>query len=100
MKTLSLVELKQSYKNVRPQGHWFDKETMNFFKSKIHDEIFKVGNKIFFISSEKRFDDKRKYTIRVMDNTGDIESINGFQAYNSLVTARNDLNKILTRGVN
>ena len=58
MKVSSLREFQHYY-----NGHFFDKETMRFFKSRILDEFY-VDNWIIFITSEQNQDNPRRYTVR------------------------------------
>lgn len=55
--------------------HWFDRETMRFFASKIHPTIY--GGK-FFVSS-KRYDDsaERTWTVQVGESDGKIGNAKG-----------------------
>lgn len=75
-------------------GHFFDADTMKFFNSRIHDNLY---NNYWFITSEK--DDftsaPRRYTIRVFSGTYDrIASIN-FNKYPTLNDAKKDLKAFL-----
>ena len=58
MKVSSLREFQHYY-----NGHFFDKDTMRFFKSHIGDE-FLTDNYLVFITSEQNQDNPRRYTVR------------------------------------
>lgn len=62
--------------------HFFDKDTMEFWGSKIESELFPNN---CFVTSEDNFDrSKRLYTIRIFDRaTGAIEEASEFQAYST-----------------
>lgn len=69
-------------------GHFFDSDSMRFFRSRIVSDTAVVspcGLFAAFVTSEKRHGDARRYTVRVMDIFGDIlsESATGhtFQEY-------------------
>lgn len=65
-------------------GHFFDKETMNFFKSKCYPEVF--GD--YFITSEVSPDDEMRYTIRKFsESDGAIDTIGDFFSYVNLSDA-------------
>ena len=83
------TELKPEYMNIweiknRHNGHWFDASSMRFFRSRLPQGGYKLGDKVYFISSEQftglyEPDGKRLYTIRVMDyKTGDINTYGEF----------------------
>ena len=94
-------------------GHFFDKDTMRFFSSRISELMWQVGevskyqtNPIYFITSEQ---DKggvqhsgsvRAFTIRTIDADGDVTSVSEFQEYATLNEARRELRDIIGKGAN
>lgn len=69
--------------------HFFEADTMRFFKSRIAPGVYHKGDHInLFITSEK-FDYKtpRFYTIRQLQPNGSIKTIGEFQQYKSLDSA-------------
>lgn len=81
-------DLAKHYQSLT-KGHWFDKDTMRFFKCRLDGQVFAGKELFFFVSSEKGPDEVRKYTVRSYDpQTGTIDSVEGFQAYKTLVTAK------------
>ena len=97
IKTIHIDDIKTIYENKTNGGHWFDKDTCSFFKSRFAKWGYKILDNIYFISSEQNtIDDERLYTIRKMDKECDIESIDGFQKYKTSAQANRELKKILT----
>lgn len=82
----TIAELKEL---ARANGsHWFDKDTMRFFRGNIESGI--IAGK-FFISSEQFSDETaRKYTVRTFNEKGEIDEMPGtaFQQFNSKAEAR------------
>jgi hypothetical protein len=80
-------------------GYWFSLDNMKFFKSKIETDGIIHKNGIYFISSEKGPDNKRKYTIRkgFIDSSDklDIVTIGQFQEFKSLKSAEGALKKLI-----
>ncbi len=77
------MSLEIEYKNrTGGNGHWFDPETMGFFKSKIGRSRM-IRNIIYFVSSEKPPHGDRKYSVRRMDKSGDITTVGPFCEYSS-----------------
>ena len=71
--------------NLRNHGHWFDKDTLRFFKSRILPTVYHGK---YFISSERYSSDTmRRYTIRVADENGSIDTVGEFQAYRTRYAA-------------
>ena len=86
----------EEYEKLQPNGHWFDKDTLRFFKSRFFGYGYSKNNDIFFISSEKCLDNSRLYTIRRLNrNKGNISNVGEFQAYTTLTIARKRLASIL-----
>lgn len=60
--------------------HWFDADTMRFFRSRVSGPV--IGN--MFVSSENdRLGGGRRYTIRRANDDGSIETVGEFQQYGS-----------------
>lgn len=72
------------------RAHWFEKDTMGFFKSKIADSLLYGPKVIYFFSSEKGPNGIRRYSIREYDpETGSINTVGlGFQGYKTLAAAK------------
>ena len=81
------------------RGHWFSPGAMRFFKSRLGSEVLPVPDGWLFTSSE-RFDQNcdRMYTIRKMDQYGDIDDVGGFQAFSSSAAARRVMRKLYDAG--
>lgn len=62
-------------------NHFFSKESMRFFSSRVHCEVY---NGCYFVTSEK-FDWKspRLYTVRKANSDGTIETVGDFQAFDT-----------------
>lgn len=66
--------------------HWFDTDSLRFFRSRVSSRIYPTPSGAFFVSSECGSRQKaRRYSVRFCDARGRIETIGEFQAY---VTAR------------
>ena len=87
----TMRDIRQAVEDVG--GHWFDKDTMRFFKSRVLPTVYKGQ---YFISSEKEnWNDKRKYTIRKIDlATHSIETVGEFMGFNSPGTARTEIKRL------
>ncbi len=85
--------------------HFFDKETMSFFSSKVSELMWKDHNRnIWFITSEKdngqheHRGSARAFTVRKIDENGDIIKVGGFQEYSTLSEARTRIKNIIGLG--
>lgn len=76
-----MYKIVEEYNRLRPQGHWFDESTMRFFKSRLPSYGYIKGDDTYFISSEDDGSRGRRYSIRKMDSTGDIDTVGEFYQY-------------------
>jgi len=74
--------LQIEYKNRRQTsgnvGHFFDADTMRFFKSRIGRARKCKSGIWFFVTSEKPPHGKRMYSVRKMELDGDINTVGEF----------------------
>ena len=78
-------------------GHFFDKDTMRFFNSKVYEGFYYDR---FIITSEKQSHaHDRKYSIRIICPTGTIDTIGEFQGFSSKRQAENFINKHLSKEI-
>lgn len=69
-------------------GHWFDKDSMRFFKSKVLSDVFCSDLKAYFVSSESFDGTKRFFTVRAFNTkTKEIETIGEFNKIESRAIA-------------
>ena len=91
----SIQDLELHYRQ-KTKGHWFDKVTMRFFRSRLSETLYFGKEVIYFVSSELGpHQDKRRYSIRSYNpETGDINTVGEFQAYKTLKTAISAMKEI------
>lgn len=71
-------------------GHWFDDDTMAFFKSRIDGDLL-YGR--YFITTEKDRDEPRRASIRIAFDGGQIETLGEFGQFASPAVARKALER-------
>lgn len=89
-------------------GHFFDADTMKFFSSRISELMWSEGDikdyqtePIYFITSEKdtghiqHSGSVRAFTVRRIDEGGDITKVSNFQGISTLNDARHEIKDIL-----
>jgi hypothetical protein len=94
----SIADVKRA--NAESGGHWFDRDTMRYFKTRIETGIVKCGSvgegaahrftRARFVSSEQGPHDHspRAYTIREAQPDGGIDTVGEFQQYKTLRAAK------------
>tara|TARA_R100001440_G_scaffold69654_1_gene91648 strand:- start:1019 stop:1282 length:264 start_codon:yes stop_codon:yes gene_type:complete len=55
--------------------YFFSPDTMNFFNSKVYQDVRKVKEGYLFITSEVFGDDLRHYSLRLINSEGSIETL-------------------------
>ena len=65
------------------RGHWFDRDTLRFFRSRISEEVYQGPGGVFFVSSEQftsgNYSEPRRYTVRrFVETDGSIDSATEF----------------------
>jgi len=76
MFTIDIAEVKR-----RHDGHWFDRDTLRFFSSRIARIAYcsDAGDVAFFVSSEQPPNGTRAYSVRRCDmTTGKIDTVGQF----------------------
>ncbi len=77
-----MTNLEKEYAIRNPKGHWFDADTLRFFQCRIGKEIWTTDKApVYFVTSEKSMGDDRRYSSRVMDVKGNVETIGEFNSY-------------------
>ncbi len=84
--------------------HFFDKDTMRFFSSRVSELMWKKGSDIYFVTSEadkgrvQHSGSTRAFTVRKIDAGGDINKIGEFQGHSTLSEARREIKDIIGKG--
>jgi hypothetical protein len=82
--------------NRRSGGHWFSRDTMRFFNSRVSGQV--IGGR-FFVSSERYdYNAPRLYTIREALEDGSIETVGGFQAWTNARDAKRTAESLAAMG--
>jgi hypothetical protein len=69
--------------------HFFDEDTMDFFKSRIESEV--VGDGYFLTSEQNNANTRRMYTLRQAQLDGSINTVGEFQQYKRRMDAERAL---------
>ena len=85
--------------------HFFDADSMRFFSSRISDLCWRVGEKIYFITSEAdrgwtiHKGSVRGWTVRAIDKKGDIQKLGEFQEHENLNEARKAIKETIEKTI-
>lgn len=75
---ISMTEIQRLYKERNPDGHWFDEDTMKFFKTKLPAGGYRKGPDTLFATSECGPTNVRKWSVRRLKENGEIETVGEF----------------------
>ncbi len=93
---IGIDEVIQRYKELQPDGKFFDPLNTAFFASNTPKQAYCAPEKAAFFITGESFRNNRKYTVRVLDwETGEIGNIGPFNAY-----ARSHARKIAIKTAN
>lgn len=79
------------------KSHFFDKETMRWWKTRVSECVFQGHQGVFFVTSDKPGGNSRSYTVRRFDpEKCTIEAASKFGAFATLKQAKAWANRIRT----
>ena len=87
----TIEEVKQIHK-----GYFFTPNNIKFCKSIISNNVY--GGRYFITSERNLYTDPRLYTIRQVDEKGDISTVGGFQEHSNRARAMKRIQYLLEEG--
>jgi hypothetical protein len=87
MKTIRFTEVREFYARNQPDGHWFDADSMRFFKTKLPEIAYESDAGIHFITSEVNPSGVKAYTVRRQLPDGQINTVGEFHSYKTRAAA-------------
>lgn len=99
MKTVPFNEVRSYYKRHRPDGHWFDTDSMKFFKTKLPASAYETNAGVLFVTSEVDPSGTKAYTVRRQTVQGDIKTVGEFHHFPTAAAARAEIKRIDVMGV-
>ncbi len=82
MKTIPIAEIRERYRAASNGGHWFDRETMRFFRTRLPRTAYvHTDGRAFFVTRETNPSGTTRYTVRVASADGaEIDTAGEFHA--------------------
>lgn len=75
--------------------HFFDPDTMRFFRSRVGNEVFQGPGGVYFVTSEQfvdpwsRIKDRRKYSVSKLNTRNcSVDRVGEFQEFKTLAAAK------------
>lgn len=87
MQTITFSRVISRYNEGQPGGHWFDRDTLRFFKSKLPAVAYEHDGGVFFITRETDPNGKTAYSVREQMHDGRIETVYEFHSFATRATA-------------
>jgi hypothetical protein len=88
MKTIPFFHIREFYARNHPDGHWFDRDTLKFFKSKLPASAYETRAGVLFITSETNPSGVKAFSIRRQTVCGRIQTVGEFRSYPTAAAAR------------
>jgi hypothetical protein len=79
--TVFFQSVREFYKQMQPNGYWFEPATIRFFKTKLPAQAYATNAGLLFITSEVNPCGEKRYSVRRQKVTGDIETVGPFHFY-------------------
>ena len=98
MNILPFRTIRAKYERLKPEGHWFDEGTMRFFKTKLPENGYELASGWYFITRETNPSGISRYSVRRLDDAGDIRTVGEFHSYTSAAAARAAIKQIEVLG--
>jgi len=86
IETISIADIERDY-SPGVDRHWFDADTLRFFKSRLASYGYRGPGGTFFVSSEKPPHGPRAYTVRQLVGPGKIKTVGEFCEIKTRATA-------------
>jgi hypothetical protein len=94
MKTIRFTEVRDFYKRNQPDGHWFDADSMRFFKTKLPEVAYETTAGILFVTSEVNPSGVKAYTVRRQAPDGQIKTVGDFHHFRTAAAARAEIKRL------
>lgn len=100
MKSVPFSEVRRYYANHQPEGHWFDRGSMDFFKTKLPLNAYELRTGgIYFVTRETNPSGEKRFSVRRQKVNGDIDTVGELHAYKTAALARAAIKEIEVMGV-
>lgn len=80
MKMVPMLEIRQAYDKASPDGHWFSKDTMRYFRTVLPQYGWLAAGAYWFVTSEVNPSGVKAYSVRRLRD-GDIDTIGKFHSF-------------------
>ena len=94
MKTIPFNHVRMYYASHQPNGHWFDADSMKFFKTKTPASAYEGEAGVLFVTSEVNPSGLKAYSIRRQHVSGDIKTVGEFHSYTTAAAARAEIKRL------
>lgn len=95
MKTIPMSEIIDFYKRNNPDGHWFDRGTMRFFKTKLPRNGFDGNAGVLFITRETNPSGVTRFSVRRQMYDGRIDTVGEFHSFLTYGDAKDEVVRLM-----
>lgn len=94
MKSIPFSYVRQYYANHQPTGHWFDRGTMDFFKTLTPANAYETSAGVLFVTRETNPSGEKAYTVRRQHVSGSIDTVGEFHSFKTGALARAEIKRL------
>jgi hypothetical protein len=88
MKTIPFSHVRQYYANHQPTGYWFDRGSMDFFKTVLPSSAYETTAGVLFVTRETNPSGEKRFSVRRQHVSGNIDTVGEFHSYKTSAEAR------------
>ncbi|MGF3942914.1 hypothetical protein ACQX8E_14780 [Staphylococcus aureus] len=79
-KTVPMSEIRAYYAE-KNGGHWFNRDTMRFFKTVLPRTGYLIGDTYYFVTRETNPSNEARYSVRSLSAAGALDTVGKFHSY-------------------
>ena len=94
MKTIPFSEVRDFYQRNQSDGHWFDADSMRFFKTKLPGSAYETSAGVLFVTAETNPSGEKRYSVRRQLVNGGINTVGDFHSFTTAAAARAEIKRL------
>ena len=94
MKTIPFSNIREFYTRNQPDGHWFNRSTMAFFKSKMPTVAYETDAGVLFVTSETNPSGRKAFSVRRQRVSGEISTVGELHHFPTAAAARAEIKRL------
>lgn len=94
MKTIPFSHVRELYAHNQPDGHWFNRSTLAFFKTKLPAKAYETDAGVLFVTGETNPSGLKAFSVRRQRVNGEISTVGEFHHFPTAAAARAEIRRL------